>query len=82
MPGLVRKLLVIAAVDGLILQPLVQRGQRPAPPVKIDYRSSSIGPALGNIPEAEKGFESFGVVGKLPIYLKQNEALWSWEYMD
>lgn len=64
MPSLVRKLLVFAAVDGLVLQPLSQKGQRPAPPVKIAYNSGSIGPALGDVHGQGKGFESFGVVGE------------------
>lgn len=64
MPGLVRKLLVVAAVDGLVLQPLAQKGQRPAPPVKIAYNSGAIGPTLGDVRGQSKGFEAFGVVGE------------------
>jgi hypothetical protein len=64
MPGLVRKLLVFAAVDGLVLQPLAQKGQRPGSPVKIAYNSGAIGPALGDVHGQGKGFESFGVVGE------------------
>ena len=64
MPGLVRKLLIFAAVDGLVLQPLAQKGQRPVPPVKIAYSSSAIGPALGDSHGQSKGFEAFGVVGE------------------
>jgi hypothetical protein len=64
MPGLVRKLLIFAAVDGLVLQPLAQKGQRPAPAVKIAYTSGTIGPALGDVHGQGKGFEAFGVVGE------------------
>jgi hypothetical protein len=64
MPGLVRKLLVFAAVDGLVLQPLAQKGQRPAPPVKIEYSSGVIGPVLGDVHAQGNGFEAFGVVGE------------------
>ncbi len=64
MPGLVRKLLIFAAVDGLVLQPLVQKGQRPTPPVKISYDSGAIGPELGDVHGQGKGFEAFGVVGE------------------
>jgi hypothetical protein len=64
MPALVRKLLIFAAVDGLVLQPLAQKGQRPAPPIKIAYNSSAIGPALGDAHRQGKGFEAFGVVGE------------------
>lgn len=69
MPGLVRKLLIFAAVDGLVLQPLAQRGQRPAPAAKIAYRDNTIGPALkdeGDDSEGSepgKSFESFGIIG-------------------
>lgn len=67
MPGIVRKLLVLAAVDGVVLQPLAQKGQRPAPPTKITYGDNLIGPVLKhgtNGDEAGKSFEAFGVVGK------------------
>lgn len=64
MPGLVRKLLVFAVVDGLVLQPLAQKGQRPAPAVKVAYGSGAIGPALGDVHVQGKGFEAFGIVGK------------------
>jgi hypothetical protein len=63
MPGLVRKLLIFAAVDGLILQPL---GQRPAPAAKICYKDNTIVPVLkdaGNEAGAGKSFEAFGVIG-------------------
>jgi hypothetical protein len=66
MPGIVRKLLIFAAVDGLVLQPLAQRGQGPAPAAKIAYRDRSIGPALkedGEGSEPGKSFESFGIIG-------------------
>ena len=66
MPGLVRKLLVFAAIDGLVLQPLAQRGQRPAPAAKIAYRDNSIGPVLkegGEESDPGKSFESFGIIG-------------------
>jgi hypothetical protein len=67
MPGLVRKILIFAAADGLVLQPLAQRGQRPAQPAKIAYTDNCIGPVLkdGDIADATgKSFEAFGVIGK------------------
>jgi hypothetical protein len=66
MPGLVRKILIFAAVDGLVLQPLAQRGQRPAPAAKIAYKDNSIGPVLNDEGDGESpgiGFEAFGIVG-------------------
>jgi hypothetical protein len=66
MPGLVRKLLIYAAIDGLVLQPLVQKGQKPAPALKVAYKGGSIGPILadGPSPVQGKAFEAFGIVGK------------------
>jgi len=66
-PGLARKLLVIAAIDGLVLQPLGQRGQRPGPAAKITYENIKIGPVSKDGGESDEGpnsFEAFGVVGK------------------
>jgi hypothetical protein len=68
MPGLARKLLIFAAVDGLVLQPLGQRGQRPAPAAKIAYKDNSIGSVLKDGGEGDgpgRSFEAFGIVGKL-----------------
>lgn len=69
MPGLVRKLLVFAAVDGLILQPLAPKGQRPQPPVKIAYNGTSIGPAVTDgATSPAKSFEAFGIVGMCDVF--------------
>ncbi|KAI9643823.1 hypothetical protein NHQ30_007174 [Ciborinia camelliae] len=70
MPGLVRKLLIFAAIDGLILQPTAQKGQRPAPATKITYKDKHIGPVFSDAHELEgsaKGFEAFGIVGLLTV---------------
>ncbi|KAF4637628.1 hypothetical protein G7Y89_g451 [Cudoniella acicularis] len=70
MPGLVRRILIFAAVDGLVIQPLAQKGQRPAPAAKIAYNDNNIGPALKHVADAESGeksFEAFGVVGLLTV---------------
>lgn len=71
MPGLVRKLLVFAAVDGLILQPTAPKGQRPAPSTKITYKDRHIVP-INDAYDGEgsaKGFEAFGIVGMRLPYL-------------
>ena len=71
MPGLARKLLIFAALDGLVLQPLTQKGQRPSPAAKIAYNDHEniIKPVLSegaeDGEEDGKCFEAFGVVGKL-----------------
>ncbi|KAF8863684.1 hypothetical protein BDZ45DRAFT_583437 [Acephala macrosclerotiorum] len=67
MPGLVRKLVIFAAIDGLVLQPL---GQRPAPPVQIKYKDNIITPALKDGEDqgsVGKSFEAFGIVGLLTV---------------
>ena len=35
MPGLARKILVFAAVDGLVIQPLASKGQKPFTPAAL-----------------------------------------------
>ncbi len=65
MPGIVRKILIFAAVDGLVLQPLAQKGQRPATATKIAYKDNSIAAVTtGPTDGPNKSFEAFGVVGQ------------------
>lgn len=65
MPGLVRKAVVFAAVDGLILQPITQRNQHSTPSLRISYKSHKIS-SLGNdtfrdIPSTS--LDAYGIVG-------------------
>lgn len=65
MPGLVRKFLVFAAADGLVLEPLAQKGQR-SPSTKISYVDNTISTASKDEVCAEGNkqcFEAFGIVG-------------------
>jgi hypothetical protein len=71
MPGLARKLLIFAAPDGLVLQPLAPKGQRSTPAAKIAYNDddNSIEPVVSHGADGDGGnegkcFEAFGVVGK------------------
>lgn len=69
MPGLARKVLVCAAVDGLLLHPLShKKDQRPAPSVKIRYGDAALSTASRDLAaEAAQpcpGFEAFGIVGE------------------
>lgn len=67
MHAIAKKVAITAALDGLILQPLAPKGQRYAPAVRIAYDNAAIVPVLsgnGDKP-VEKGFECFGIVGKL-----------------
>jgi hypothetical protein len=67
MPGLVRKLLVFAAVDGLVLQPAPPRNHPPTTQqaIKIDYKGN-VGPLLKDRREeatAPLSLEVHGIVG-------------------
>ena len=70
MPGLARKVLVCAAVDGLILQPLYSKKdpQRASPLVKIKYGTASVSQtSKDSVPELsnpDSTFEAFGIVGQ------------------
>lgn len=70
--GLARKLVVVAAVEGLVLQPLVQRNQRAINPVQIDYKSHTVRPLLrdvqGSTGQNRDGtLEVHGVIGLLKV---------------
>ena len=74
MPGLVRKLLIFAAVDGLVLQPAPPRNHKPATDqaIKLDYKSSKIGPLLKDRRDedtAPNALEVHGIVGT--CYVKE-----------
>jgi hypothetical protein len=69
MPGLARKVVICAAVDGLILHPISsKKDQRPAPPIKIRYGDAALSTTSQDLAaEAAKpspSFEAFGIVGK------------------
>jgi hypothetical protein len=71
MPGLVRKLVIFAALHGVILQPL---GAKKSQASQIAYKDSSIGPALkdgGEIGSSGKGFEAFGIVGECSSHSRE-----------
>jgi hypothetical protein len=68
MPGLVRKLLIFAAVDGLILQPAPPRNHKPATDqaIKIAYKGNAIEPLLKDRRQedtANETLETHGIVG-------------------
>ncbi|KAK7722695.1 hypothetical protein SLS57_004900 [Botryosphaeria dothidea] len=69
MPGLVRKLLIFAAVDGLVLQPSPPRNHPPTTQqaIKIDYKGN-IQPLLKDRREEDttpQALEAHGIVGLL-----------------
>ena len=66
MPGLARKLLIFAAVDGL----LITETRPGRPTTKIAYKDNSITqvPRDGaHVESSEKGFEAFGLVGMFAV---------------
>ncbi|KAI1303433.1 SacI homology domain-containing protein [Xylaria venustula] len=74
MPGLARKLLIFAAVDGLIIQPLATKGQarNPGAPVKIKYGDATVtslprdATASDSAPPSPS-FEAFGIIGLFTV---------------
>ncbi|KFX96137.1 hypothetical protein O988_05465 [Pseudogymnoascus sp. VKM F-3808] len=71
MPSIARKVTITARKDGLVLQPLASKGQRPTPPVRISYKNSAVGPVLSSANNDSNGdgksFEAFGIVGLLTV---------------
>lgn len=73
MPGLLRKLVIVAAVDGLILHGQGVNGPRPnngsnneASSIRIDYETNKITPLSVSTTEALEGrdaIEVYGLVG-------------------
>ncbi|KAF3040162.1 hypothetical protein E8E11_000740 [Didymella keratinophila] len=66
---LVRKLLIFAAVDGLVLQPRSHPHAQQQQAIKIDYKGN-VGPLLNNSHEDDdtlSSFESHGVLGLLKV---------------
>lgn len=73
MPGLVRKVIICAAVDGLILQPISsRREQRPPSPVKIRYGGDAVveivpRDSVSEVAKNNSSFEAFGIVGLISV---------------
>ncbi|KAI1497114.1 SacI homology domain-containing protein [Biscogniauxia marginata] len=71
MPSLARKLLVCAAVDGLVIQPLVTKGQRSPSAVKVKYEDATV----SSVPRDQtldtsrpnSCFEAFGIIGLFTV---------------
>lgn len=69
MPGIVRKLVIFAAIDGLILQPSSQRHQHSLPSLQIRYTTEGA-TTLRPAPESDlahsASLEAHGIVGCRP----------------
>ncbi|KAI0142258.1 SacI homology domain-containing protein [Xylariaceae sp. FL1272] len=69
MPGLARKLLICAAAEGLIIQPLASKGQKTPVSVQVKYGDATVCPVSRDQPIASTAskpnisFEAFGIVG-------------------
>lgn len=74
MPGIARKIVICAAIDGLIIQPLSSKGQRPFQPVRVKYGDASVSSiARDQVPDTSKpdtSFEAFGIVGKTDLRIR------------
>jgi hypothetical protein len=69
MPNLVRKLLILAAVDGVILQPSPPRNHAPTTQqaIKVDYKGN-VGPLLKDRHDEDTApatVEAHGIVGAI-----------------
>jgi hypothetical protein len=67
MPALVRKLLIFAAVDGLILQPALHKSTRGSaePAIKISYKGAAISPVLQDKKNGGSSIlEVHGIIGR------------------
>ncbi|GKZ35052.1 hypothetical protein AbraIFM66950_005492 [Aspergillus brasiliensis] len=75
MPGLLRKLVIIAAVDGLILQSsgngLRHAGNNESSSLRIDYKTNKVSslpaPASDLDEDRDSGLEAYGLVGLLSV---------------
>lgn len=75
MPGLARKLLIFAAVDGLFLQPAGQRHSSiDASGIRLEYGSNKISPGSKKDDGADTGLEVHGIVGR-SIHATQSSLL-------
>lgn len=69
MPGLVRRVVIFAAVDGLILQPQDQRSQRAVPELQIHYTTNGSATLRSDIHTDLAhlaALEAYGIVGCRP----------------
>ncbi|EKJ75950.1 hypothetical protein FPSE_03898 [Fusarium pseudograminearum CS3096] len=71
MPAIARKLLICAAIDGLVIQPLSSKGQRPFQPVRVKYGDASVSRVQREYglddSKPDPSFEAFGVIGLITV---------------
>lgn len=68
MSAIARKIVVCAAIDGLIIQPLSSKGQKHHQPVRVRYGDSTVSAVprdqLPDTSNPESSFEAFGIIGE------------------
>lgn len=69
MPSLARKVIIAAAMDGLLIQPLATKKEHKAsPPVRLRYGDAAISfvsrDGLPDLSKPNSSFEAFGIVGE------------------
>ncbi|KAH8785021.1 SacI homology domain-containing protein [Diaporthe sp. PMI_573] len=72
MPSLARKVIIAAAVDGLLIQPLATKKEhKPSPPVRLRYGDAAISfvsrDGLPDLSKPNSSFEAFGIVGLITV---------------
>ncbi|KAI0024151.1 SacI homology domain-containing protein [Xylariomycetidae sp. FL0641] len=71
MPSIARKLLICAAVDGLIIQPLATKSQRTPSPIQIQYGDASVSTlprdSGTDASQSNSSFEAFGIIGLFTV---------------
>jgi hypothetical protein len=78
--GIVRRVLIFAAVDGLILQPAPPRNHKPSTDqaIKLDYKSNAISPLQKDRRQedtAPQTLDAHGIVGIIASVQHDTNAL-------
>lgn len=71
MPGLVHKLVIVAAIDALLLKPSPLRNQRANPTIQISYKTNAITPLGESTRDINKDALSVEVYGIVGTFSKQ-----------
>ena len=71
MPGIVRRVLIFAAVDGLILQPAPPRNHKAATEqaIKVEYRTNAVSPLLKDRRDADAALTALDAHGIVGMYV-------------
>ena len=68
--AIARKVIVSTNEEGLVLQPVGPKGQRPSQPLLVKYGDASIFPvprdSVADPPSPASSIDAFGVIGRSP----------------